>query len=88
MPAKLILPKSTHPEWRRPCPGFTSLKDLQQEKWERYGRNHPPREFDPAWMLELTIVKNIEDGVELWKWSTTREAWELDAIIVWENENV
>lgn len=85
MPAFLRIPKSTHPDTWHELKGFSSLEDLQKEKWERYKVNHPPVEFDPKWGIEPTIVKFIPNGVELWKWSITRESWLLDAEIIWRN---
>ena len=78
MPAYLRMPKSTHPTWWHELKGFSSLQDLQQEKWNRYKQNHPPREFKPEWMIE-------PNGVELWKWSISREKWVMDAEIIWRD---
>lgn len=86
MPAFLRLPKSIHPDNWIPLKGFTSLNDLQQEKWQRYKENHPPREFSPAWMIEPTMVNFTLNGVELYKWSISRNVWTLDAEIIWKEE--
>jgi hypothetical protein len=85
MPALLRLPKSIHPNTWHPLSGFKSLVDLQQEKWGRYKKNHPPHYFDPAWHIEPTMVEFIEDGVNLWKWSIAQEKWLLDAVIIWRD---
>ena len=85
MPAYLRMPKSTHPTWWHELKGFSSLQDLQQEKWNRYKQNHPPREFKPEWMIEPTMMKFIPNGVELWKWSISREKWVMDAEIIWRD---
>jgi hypothetical protein len=87
MSALLKLPRSAYPDWWQPCRGYTSLQHLQQEMLQRHKRNHPPRFFDPAWMIEPTICNKIADGVELWKWSNTHQKWQLDAVIVWKEEN-
>lgn len=84
MPAMLNLPRSARRNEWSVLKGFTSVEDIQREKWERYKCNAPPRNFDPAWHIEPTIVNNIDSGVELWKWSISREKWVLDAVIVWK----
>lgn len=85
MGARLRLPRSAAPTRWYELKGFKSLDDLQQEKWDRYKHNHPPVAFDPAWHIEPTMVHFIDNGVELWKWSISREKWVLDAEIIWEN---
>ena len=85
MPAYLRLPKSIHPNAQYPCPGYTSLDHLQSEMASRHKRNHPPAEFDPAWLLEPTICHCILDGVELHKWSNSQGEWLLDAVITWRD---
>ena len=85
MPAYLRLPKSIHPDNWILLKGFTSLADLQNEKWNRYKKNHPPVYFDPAWGIEPTMVNFIENGVELWKWSLSQYKWLLDSEIIWKD---
>lgn len=85
MPAKLRLPRSAYPDRWHPCYGYKSLEHLQREMLLWHRNYHPPRSFDPAWRIEPTICNLIADGVELWKWSISAEAWLLDAVIVWRD---
>ena len=86
MAAWLRLPRSSHPTWLYPLEGYTSLENLQQESFNRHKRDHPPRAFDPAWLIEPTICNLIPNGVELHKWSICKEQWVLDAVLTWKEE--